>query len=92
MVPGLGCPGLENSMGCIAHATRLSDFHFRASLVAQSVKGLPVVQETWVRSLGGEDPLEKEMATHPSILAWRIPWTERPGMLQSMWSQESDMI
>ena len=63
-----------------------------ASLVAQPVKNLPVVQETWVRSLGGEDPLEKEMATHPSILAWRIPWTERPGMLQSMWSQESDMI
>ena len=43
--------------------------------------------ETWVRSLGQEDPLEKEMATHCSILAWRIPWTEEPGGLQSMWSQ-----
>ena len=78
-------------MGVTKSQTQLSDFHFRASLVAQSVKGLPVVQETWVRSLGGEDPLEKEMATHPSILAWRIPWTEKPGMLQSMWSQGSDM-
>ena len=45
------------------------------SLVAQTVKHLPTVQETWVRSLGQEDPLEKEMATHSSILAWRIPWT-----------------
>ena len=50
-------------------------------LVAQSVKNLPAVQETRVRSLGREDPLEKEMATHPSILAWRIPWTEEPGGL-----------
>ena len=49
------------------------------------------MQEIWVRSLGGEDPLEKEMSTHPSILAWRIPWTEEPGGLQSMRSQESDM-
>ena len=46
-----------------------------ASLVAQMVKNLPVMQETWVRSLGWEDPLEKEKATHSSILAWRIPWT-----------------
>ena len=52
-----------------------------ASLVAQSVKNLPAVQETWVLSLGWEDPLEKEMATHSSILAWRIPWTEEPGGL-----------
>ena len=59
-------------------------------LVAQSVKNLPAVQETRVRSLGREDPLEKEMATHSSILAWRIPWTEEPGGLQSMGSQESD--
>ena len=43
------------------------------------VKNLPVMQETWGRSLGGEDPLEKEMATHSSILAWRVPWTEEPG-------------
>ena len=54
-----------------------------ASLVVQRVKHLPVVQETQVRSLGQEDPLEKEMATHSSILAWRIPWTEEPGGLQS---------
>ena len=51
------------------------------------VKNLPTMQETWVRSLGWEDPLEKGMATHPSILAWRIPWTEEPGRLQSMGSQ-----
>ena len=50
------------------------------------VKYLPVMQETQVRSLSQEDPLEKEMATHSSILAWRIPWTEEPGGLQSMWS------
>ena len=55
----------------------------RASLVAQIVKPLPAVQEVWVRSLGQEDPLEKEMATHSSILAWRIPWTEELGRLQS---------
>ena len=57
-----------------------------ASLVAQLVKNLPAVQETWVRSLGQEHPLEKGMATHSSILAWKIPWTEEP------WSRkESDM-
>ena len=55
-----------------------------ASLVAQRLKCLPAVRETWVRFLGWEDPLEKEMATHSSILAWRIPWTEEPGGLQSM--------
>ena len=54
-----------------------------ASLVAQRLKRLPAMWETWVRSLGWEDPLEKEMATHSSILAWRIPWTEEPGRLQS---------
>ena len=54
-----------------------------ASLVAQRLKHLPLMRETWVQSLGQEDPLEKEMATHPSILAWRIPWTEEPGGLQS---------
>ena len=52
--------------------------------MARMVKRLPAVQETWVQSLGPEDPLEKEMATHSSILAWRIPWTEEPGTLQSM--------
>ena len=60
---------------------------FEASLVAQRVKHLPAMRETWVRSLGWEDPLEKEMATHSSTLAWRIPWTEEPGRLQSMGSQ-----
>ena len=55
-----------------------------ASLVAQMVKNLPAMQETQVQSLGWEDPLEKGMATHSSILAWRIPWTEEPGGLQSM--------
>ena len=54
------------------------------SLVAQTVKHLPTIRETWVRSLGREDPLEKEMATHSSILAWRIPWTEEAGRLQSI--------
>jgi len=58
-----------------------------ASLVAQTVKRLPVVQETWVLSLDWEDPLEKEMATHSSTLAWKIPWTEEPGRLQTMGSQ-----
>ena len=58
-----------------------------ASLVAQRLKRLPGMQETWVRSLGQEDPLEKEMATHSSTLAWRIPWREEPGGLQSMGSQ-----
>ena len=53
-------------------------------MVAQRLKGLPEMRETWVRSLSLEDPLEKEMATHSSILAWRIPWREEPGRLQSM--------
>ena len=52
--------------------------------MAQSLKCLPGMQETWVRSLGREDPLEKEMATHSSTLSWRIPWREEPGRLQSM--------
>ena len=55
-----------------------------ASRVAQTVKSLPAIQETWVQSLGWEDPLEKRTATHSSILAWRIPWAEEPGRLQSM--------
>ena len=62
-----------------------------ASLIAQSVKNLPAMQKTWVQFLGREDPLEKEMATHSSILAWRIPWTEEPSRLQSMGLQELDM-
>ena len=55
--------------------------------MAQMVKRLPTMQNTRVRFLGWEDPLEKEMATHSSILAWKIPWTEEPGRLQSMGSQ-----
>ena len=58
-----------------------------ASLVAQMVKCLPAMQETWVRFLGWKDPLEKEMAIHSSTLAWKIPWTEEPDSLQSMGSQ-----
>ena len=61
-------------------------------LVAQMVKNLPTMWETWVLSLGQKDPLEKEMATHSSILAWRIPWTEEPDRLQSMGCKESDTI
>ena len=61
-------------------------------MVAQMVKNLPAVQETWVQSLGLEDPMEKEMATHSSIPACGIPWTEEPGGLQSMGCRESDTI
>ena len=57
------------------------------SLVAETVKRLPTMPETWIRSLGQENPLGKEMATHSSILVWEIPWTEEPGGLQSMGSQ-----
>ena len=62
-------------------------FVWQASLVAQMVKNQPVMQETWVRSLGWEDALKEGMATHSSILAWGISWTEEPGGLQSMGSQ-----
>ena len=66
---------------------KLVDLSEVASLVAQTVKFLSAVRKTWVRSLGWEDPLGKEMATHSSTLAWKIPWTEEPGRLQSMGSQ-----
>ena len=59
----------------------------KTSLVAQTVKHLPAMWETWVQSLDLEDPLEKEMATHSSTLAWKIPWMEEPGGLQYMGSQ-----
>ena len=62
-------------------------YTYRASLVTQTVKNLPAMQETQVRSLGGKDLLEKRMKTHSSILAWRIPWLEEPGGLQFMGSQ-----
>ena len=88
--------GLENSMDCRVHGvvksqTRLGDFHFTsffkwAFLIAQLIQTLPAVQETRGRFLGQEDPLEKEMATHSSILAWRILWAEEHGRLQSMGS------
>ena len=60
---------------------------FIASLMAQMVKHLPAMHETWVRFLGREDPLEKEMATHSSTLAWKIPWMDESGRLQSLGSQ-----
>ena len=62
-------------------------YTLRVSLVVQRVKRLPTMEETQVQSLGREDPLEKEIAPHSSILAWKIPWTEEPGWLQSMGSQ-----
>ena len=62
-----------------------------ASLMAQMVKNLPAMQETQVQSLGQEDPLQKEMATHSSILAWRIPWIEEPSGPQAMGHKESDL-
>ena len=62
------------------------------SLVAQTVKRLPAMRETWAQSLGQEDPLEKEMAAHSSILAWEIPWTEEPGRLKPIDLKESNMI
>ena len=70
----------------------ISYIYLWASLVAKLVKNLSAMQETQVQSLGQEDPLEKEMTTHSTILAWRIPWTEEPGRLHSMGSQESDML
>ena len=68
---------------------RCGCIHVWASLVAQMVKNLPALQETWVQSLGQEDPLEKEMAAHSSALAWRIPWTEESGAPQSVGSQRA---
>ena len=61
-------------------------------MVAQMVKNLPAMQETWVQSLDWEDSLEKRMSTHSSILVWRIPWTEEPGGLQSMHSQSQTRL
>ena len=71
-----------------AHAHYIRQLRSKASLVAQTVKHLPTMQETLVRSPGQEDPLEKEMATHSSSLAWKIPRTEEPGRPQSMGSQK----
>ena len=65
----------------------MTDSTSSVPVLAQAVKNLPVILKTWVHSLGWEDTLEQGMATHSSILAWRIPWTEEPGGLQSMGSQ-----
>ena len=91
---------LENSMdytvlGVTKSWTCLNNFHFTyvllgASPVAKFVKGLPAMQGTRVQSLGQEDPLEKGMTNHSSILPWRIPWTREPGWLQSLDHKESD--
>ena len=70
----------------------VSLFGVLVSIVAQTVKNLPAMQETQVQSLGQEDPLEKDIATHSSILAWRIPWTKEPGRLQSMGSQTQTQV
>ena len=75
----------------VSYKIKHSYHTIRASLVAQLVKKLPAMQETWVLSLGWEDPLEKEMATHSRILAWEIPWAEEHSGLQSMGLQESDL-
>ena len=75
------------SLQMVTAAMKLKDAYSLASLVAQMVKRLSAMRETWVRSLGREDPLEKEMATHSSTLAWKILWTEEPGRLRSMGSQ-----
>ena len=68
----------------LAAACRIFDLHYWASLVAHTVKHLSTMWETQVRSLGWEDPLEKEMAIHSRTIAWKTPWTEEPGRLQSM--------
>ena len=87
-------PLFTRSIYCTLFLLDCFDFVYRciclcvwASLLAQRLKCLPAMWEIWVRSLGGEDPLEEEMATHSGILAWRIPWMEEPGGLQSMGSQ-----
>ena len=75
-----------NSRTSMHWATRYGLKNVRASQVAQMVNNLPAMRKTWVQALRQEDPLEKGMATHSSILAWKIPWTEEPGELQSMQS------
>ena len=82
--------GVAQSWTRLKQLSSSSSSSSRTSLIAQLENNLPAMQETRVRSLGQEDPLEKKLATHSSILAWRIPWTEKPGRLQSTGSQESD--
>ena len=86
---GCSAPGLLHSGALRALRNLVSLLISWASLIPQSAKNLPAMQETRVRLLGQEDPLEKEMATHSSILAWRIPWTEEPGGLLSIASQRA---
>ena len=88
--PGNGTSWLCNAQPLSPPAMSSSHAKLGASLVAQRLKRLPAIWETWVQSLGQEDPLEKDMATHSSILACRIPWGEEPGGLQSMGGKESD--
>ena len=76
--------GVEFNKRCCGLHIGAYFYIYWPSLVAQMVRSLPAIQETWVQSLGREDPPEKGMATHSSIPAWRIPWTEEPGELQSM--------
>ena len=78
---------MEFTSCCTSYMTLGIILNLYISLVAQTVKRLPTVQETGVQSLGREDPLEKEMAPHSSTLAWKIPWMEESGRLQSMASQ-----
>ena len=75
---------MEDGACCSSSFVEILLLTYRASLVAQMVKNLPAMQETWDQSLGQEDPLEEEMATHASILAWRILWTEEPSGLLSI--------
>ena len=79
---------IQSHRGCERHSSKLDEgtYYWGTSQVAQRLKHLPAMWETWVRSLGREDPLEEEVATHSSILAWKIPWVEEPGRLQSMGS------
>ena len=75
----------------LTHGDMEALFKTGASQVAQRVKNLPAMQETWVRSLGGEEPLEKALAPHSSILAWKIPWTEELSRIHSIGLQEPDI-
>ena len=84
---GSKLPGRPGMLQSIESQRDMTEWLNWTELVAQMVKNPPAMWETWVRSLGWEDPLEEDMATHSSILAWRIPWTEEPGELQSIGSE-----
>ena len=92
-IPRKGIRSTKKKQYCFSHDVLLvNDFEdmchdLEASLLAQIAKNLPAIKKTWAQSLGWEDLLEKEMASHSSTLAWRIPWTEEPGRLQSTASQ-----